>query len=82
MTAAKKTAADFEEIIQRGTQHHEIDPAVGCYSRLIGRRQKAQELANQLLGRRTASGSGINNAPRKPGTGPSLASRIGVAKVW
>ena len=44
-----------------------------------GRREK-QRLAEEIFGR-GRSNNASNNGSRKSGTGPSLASRVGVAKV-
>lgn len=51
--------------------------------RLGRERRKDELLANKFLGKnRRASAPGATNNNRKPGTGPSLASRMGVGKVW
>ena len=47
-------------------------------------RRKNEALAKEIFGkdrRSSAPGAGAGVANRKPGTGPSLASRIGIAKV-
>jgi len=45
-------------------------------------RRKNEALAQEIFGRgRRASGPAAGQGPRKPGTGPSLASRVGIAKV-
>jgi hypothetical protein len=87
MTAAEKVATDFEEIIQAGEStilHRGI--ASCCMSLtplpLDRQRRKNEALAQEIFGRgRRASGPAAGQGPRKPGTGPSLASRVGIAKV-
>ncbi|KAH8598310.1 hypothetical protein B0O99DRAFT_58870 [Bisporella sp. PMI_857] len=64
--APPKAASDFETMIHADRE-----------------RRKASSLAQEILGkgrRSSAPGAGVSVANRKPGTGPSLASRIGVAK--
>jgi hypothetical protein len=87
MTAAKKVATDFEEIIQAGKF---IVLLRGHGSRCMSltrlsqdrQRRKNESLAQEIFGRgRLASGLAAGQGPRKPGTGPSLASRVGIAKV-
>jgi hypothetical protein len=87
MTATKKVATDFEEIIQAGKST--IPLRYGCnpfmsLTRLSTDRQrrKNEALAEEIFGRgRRASGPAAGSGPRKPGTGPSLASRVGISKV-
>ena len=43
-------------------------------------RRKNEELANEIFGRGRKEKTG-QSVSRKPGTGPSLASRVGIAKV-
>jgi hypothetical protein len=46
-------------------------------------RRKNEALAQQIFSKnRRASAPGAGIASRKPGAGPSLASRVGVTKVW
>lgn len=86
MTAAKKVATDFEEIIQAGefcsVQRHWPLSYVADALCLDRQRRKNESLAQEIFGRgRRASGPAAGQGPRKPGTGPSLASRVGIAKV-
>ena len=87
MTAAKKVATDFEEIIQAGKSAAPImDVSIGCMPltlpSLDRQRRKNEALAQEIFGRgRRATGPGAAQGPRKLGTGPSLASRVGIAKV-
>jgi hypothetical protein len=88
MTAAKKVATDFEEIIQAGMSAillRGIGPCIVSLTRLSldRQRRKNEALAQEIFGRgRRASGpTAGGQGPRKPGTGPSLASRVGIAKV-
>lgn len=56
-----------------------------CYiklSRLDRLRRKNEALAQEIFGKgRRSSTPSNSNGNRKPGPGPSLASRIGIAKV-
>jgi hypothetical protein len=46
-------------------------------------RRNNEALAEKIFGKnRRASAPGAGMASKKPGTGPSLASRIGVTKVY
>jgi hypothetical protein len=87
MTAAKKVATDFEEIIQAGKSTillRGIGPCRMSLTRLPldRQRRKNEALAQEIFGRgRHASGPAAGQGPRKPGTGPSLASRVGITKV-
>jgi hypothetical protein len=46
-------------------------------------RRKNEALAQEIFSKgRRSSAPGAGVIHRKPGTGPSLASRVGVAKVW
>lgn len=81
--APGKPAAEFNAIINAGM-------GIAFYPRLEDvanpladrQRRKNEALAEEIFTknrRSSAPGSGITN--RKPGTGPSLASRIGISKV-
>lgn len=79
-----KEAVSFDQIIKAGKRSVEF---LWCISANPGlrtdrQRRKNEALANEILGkgrRASAPGSGLGN--RKQPSGPSLASRIGVAKV-
>ena len=83
--APGKSAVDFNNIINAG----EIVPSyrlpfdLACWNVPDRQRRKNEALAQEIFSksrRSSAQGAGVIN--RKPGTGPSLASRVGIAKVW
>ena len=84
--APSKPAVDFNAMINAGTKIRSRANSLRISftdCRCVDRqRRKNEALAQEVFskGRRSsAPGAGMNN--RKPGTGPSLASRIGVAGV-
>ncbi len=84
MTGAKKIAVDFEEIIKKGRSAELRPPGLCSHVNhyLDRERRQNQDLAQQIFSKdRRASGPGGGPGQRKPGSGPSLASRVGVTKV-
>jgi hypothetical protein len=83
--APGKVAADFNAIINAGKKPR--SQGLGFYVLVADvltdrQRRKNEALAEEIFSkgrRQSAPGAGVSN--RKPGTGPSLASRVGVAKV-
>jgi hypothetical protein len=81
--APGKPAADFNAIINAGMRfalHRRLKAVTNPIT--DRQRRKNEALAEEIFSknrRSSAPGSGINN--RKPGSGPSLASRIGISKV-
>ena len=76
--AAGKDAVSFDDIIQAGKLSN---PSRAVILRARDRqRRKNEALAQQIFGKDRRA-STPSNGVRKPGTGPSLASRVGIAKV-
>jgi hypothetical protein len=80
--APGQVAVDFNRIINAGMDTR-LRTKITASNVLVDRqRRKNEALAQEIFSknrRSSAPGAGLNN--RKPGTGPSLASRVGVAKV-
>lgn len=79
--AAGKVAVDFDKIIQSGMLALSSCPLTSILCYIPDRtRRKNEALADDIFNRgRRQSAPGA--AFRKPGTGPSLASRVGISKV-
>ncbi|CAD6579573.1 MAG: hypothetical protein ASARMPRED_009185 [Alectoria sarmentosa] len=76
--AVNQGAVSFDEIIQAGRQRKEKEKLAND---ILGQgRREKQRLAEEIFGRGRSS-NGPNNGSRKSGAGPSLASRVGVAKA-
>jgi hypothetical protein len=80
--APGQVAVDFNRIINAGMDT-DLRTKITASNVLVERqRRKNEALAQEIFSknrRSSAPGAGLNN--RKPGTGPSLASRVGIAKV-
>ncbi len=83
MMAPGRVAADFNAMISAGKSNPGSRPFNVVAEAVVDRqRRKDQALAQEIFSkgrRQSAPGAGTLN--RKPGTGLSLASRVGVAKV-
>jgi hypothetical protein len=83
--APGKVASDFNAIINAGMRTPRCNLTAGlptANTSIDRQRRKHESLAQEIFGknrRASAPGGGLNN--RKPGSGPSLASRVGIAKV-
>ena len=79
-----KEAVSFDQIIKAGKR---LADCLGCmftnpWACIDRQRRKNEALANEIFGKgRRASAPGSGLGSRKTPSGPSLASRIGVAKV-
>lgn len=78
--AANKETVSFDAIIQAGNTSLEWILRAALLIVEDRQRRKNEALAQEILGR-TRRASTPSNGVRKPGSGPSLASRIGISKV-
>lgn len=83
--APGKASADFNAIINAGTNTHRVSRILFLTDPLVDRqRRQSQALAQEIFGRgrrQSAPGGGGNNRKSGAGAFPSLASRVGIAKV-
>ena len=78
--ATANAVPSFDDIIQAGKNLSTLLPRqqLSSADRL---RRKNEALANEIFGKRRRASTPTPGGKRKPGTGPSLASRVGVTKV-
>lgn len=80
--AGRKVAVDFDKIIQTGTLRLPLASKPQSYEYRSDRtRRKNEALADDIFNRGRRQSAPGAAAFRKPGTGPSLASRVGISKV-
>lgn len=76
--AANQGVVSFDQIIQAGRQRKEKEKLAND---ILGQgRREKQRLAEEIFGR-GRSNNAPNHGSRKSGAGPSLASRVGIAKA-